>query len=116
MHTARVGFAGLSSLCEDILQAALRGRQDIELVAPWTQLPALAGHCEPDQRELLFIELVGTALPPSLRGLLVAAPGLTIVGLSPDARSVTLFTIREQRTVLLNCSASELWRLVTDAS
>ncbi len=114
MPTARVAFAGLSPLCEDILQAALRGRQDIEVVAPWTQLPTLAGRCGTDARELLFIELAGADLPASLRVLLVAAKPLTIVGLSPDARSATLFSLREQRTVLLNCSAGELWQSVAD--
>jgi hypothetical protein len=115
LHITRVAFAGLSPLCEDILQAALHGRQDIEIVAPWTKLPALAGHCEPDKRELLFIELLGSDLPASLRVLLLAAQPLAIVGLSPDARSATLFTICEQRTVLLNCSAGKLWQSVADA-
>jgi hypothetical protein len=41
--------------------------------------------------------------------LLIAAEPLKIVGLSPDARSATLFTISEQRTVLLDYSAGELW-------
>ncbi len=109
MQTARVAFAGLSPLCEDILQAALRHRPDIEFVHPWTQLPALAGKTQSDLRELLFVELLGNELPASLRMLLIAAEPLKIVGLSPDARSATLFTISEQRTVLLDYSAGELW-------
>jgi hypothetical protein len=110
--TARIAFAGLSPMCEDILQAALRGRPDIELIAPWTRLPALAGKGDSDLRELLFVELIGTELPASLRVLLVASEPLKIVALSPDARSATLFSIHEQRTVLLDYSAGELWSSV----
>jgi hypothetical protein len=109
LQTARIAFAGLSPLCEDILQAALRGRPDIEFVEPWTRLPALAGKGQSDMRELLFVELIGDELPSSLRVMLIAAEPLKIVGLSPDARSATMFTITEQRTVLLEYSAGELW-------
>ena len=115
MQTARIAFAGLSPLCEDILQAALRDRPDIEFVQPWTQLPALAGKGQSDMRELLFVELIGNELPASLRVLLIAAEPLKIVGLSSDARSATMFTIREQRTVLLDYSAGELWSSVTSS-
>jgi hypothetical protein len=112
-QTARVAFAGLSPLCEDILQAALRDRPDIEFVRPWTRLPALTGRVQSDIRELLFVELIGDELPASLRVLLIAAEPLKIVGLSPDARSATMFTITEKRTVLLEYSAGALWDSVT---
>lgn len=115
MPTARIAFAGLSPLCEDILRAALRERSDIELVEPWTQLPSLASETSPGMAELLFVELDGTDLPPALRVLVVAADPLKIVGLSPDARSATLFSIREQRTVLVDYSAGSLWRTVVIA-
>jgi hypothetical protein len=113
-QTARIAFAGLSPLCEDILQAALRDRPDIEFVQPWTQLPALTGCAQSDIRELLFVELIGDELPSSLRVLLIAAEPLKIVGLSPDARSATMFTITEQRTVLSEYSAGELWDSVAN--
>jgi hypothetical protein len=113
LQTARIAFAGLSPLCEDILQAALRDRPDIEFVQPWTLLPSLAGKGRHDLRELLFVELLDNELPSSLRVLLIAAEPLKIVGLSPDARSATMFTISEQRTVLLDYSAGELWNSVT---
>lgn len=114
METALIAFAGLSPLCEEILQAGLRERPDIELVAPWTQLPALGSNADPERRELLFVELVGTELPPAMRVLLVAAAPLKIVGISPDARSATVFTMHEQRTVLFDYSAAQLWGSVTN--
>jgi hypothetical protein len=115
LRTARVAFAGLSLLCEDILQAALRGRADIEFVQPWTRLPALAGKTTHGVRELLFVELLSNELPSSLRVLLIAAEPLRIVGLSPDARRATVFTISEQRTVLLGYSPGELWSSVASS-
>jgi len=116
MPTARIAFGGLSPLCEDILSAALRERPDIDLVAPWTCLPSLKGGAPPDPPEFLFVELTSAELPPALRVLLVAAEPLRVVGLSADARCATLFTIREQRTVLLDYSASQLWSAVAATS
>jgi hypothetical protein len=115
MHTARVAFAGLSSLCEEILLAGLRERPDIEMVTPWTRLPSLDNGAPEEPPEFLFVELDDPELPPALRLLLVAAEPLRIVGLSPDARTATLFTIREQRTVLFDYSAAELWGSVARA-
>jgi hypothetical protein len=116
MPTARIAFGGLSPLCEDILSAALRERPDLDLVTPWTRLPSLKGGAPPDPPEFLFVELPSAELPPALRVLLVAAEPLRVVGLSADARRATLFTIREQRTVLLDYSASQLWSAVADTS
>jgi hypothetical protein len=113
VYTARIGFAGLSPLCEDILRAALRERDDILLVEPWTQLPCLAGEAFPATPELLFVELQGADLPSALRVLTVAAEPLKIVGLSADARAATLFSIREQRTMLFDYSAGTLWEAVS---
>jgi hypothetical protein len=117
MYTARVAFAGLSSLCEEILLAGLRERPDIEMVTPWTRLPSLDGGAPEEPPEFLFVELDDPEpeLPPALRVLLVAAEPLRIVGLSPDARTATLFTIGEQRTVLFDYSATELWGSVARA-
>lgn len=112
MPTALIAFGGLAPLCEDILTAALRERPDIDLVAPWTSLPSLNGGARPEPPEFLFVELPGAELPPALRILLVAAEPLRVVGLSADARRATLFTIHEERTVLLDYSASELWSAV----
>jgi hypothetical protein len=115
MHTARIAMAGLSPLCQEILLAGMRERPDIELVAPWTSLPSLAGGAPPEAPEFLFVELRGTELPPALRVLLVAAEPLRVVGLSPDARRATVFTIKEQHTVLFDYSAAELWSSVASA-
>lgn len=115
MYTARVAFAGLSPLCEEILLAGLRERPDIEMVTPWTRLPSLDGGAPGEPPEFLFVELGDPELPPALRVLLVAAEPLRIVGLSADARTATLFTIREQRTVLFDYSAAELWGSVASA-
>jgi len=110
--SARIAFAGLSPLCEDILKAALRERSDVELIAPWTKLPSLSGAGVLGPAELLFVELDGRDLPPALRLLVVAAEPLRIVGLSSDARSATVFSLRERRTVMFDYSAARLWEVV----
>ena len=62
------------------------------------------------------IRRIDTARARTMPGvLLVAAEPLRIVGLSADARTATLFTIREQRTVLFDYSAAELWGSVARA-
>lgn len=106
MPTARVAFAGLSPLSEDILRAALARRPDIELVTPWTRLSSLARSQE--LPEMLLLELDGSTLPAALRAMLSAAPQLRIIALSPDARSATLFFVAEQRTVIFGYSAESL--------
>jgi hypothetical protein len=113
--SARIAFAGLTSLCEDIMRSALRERPDIEFVSPWTQLPSLTGNHRSRTPELLFVELVGTSLPHALRLLLAAAEPLKIVALSPDARQATLFSIKETRTILFEHSPAELWRAASGA-
>ena len=55
-----------------------------------------------------MIELEGSRLPRSLHALLGAAPGLSIVGLSADARTATIFSLRESNTVCFDCSAEQL--------
>jgi hypothetical protein len=108
--TTRVAFAGLSPMCEEILRAGLLQRRDIELIAPWTRLPLLCDEASLGLAEILFVELHGEALPPALRVLLVAAEPLKIVGMSADAKRATLFTLREQRTLMLGVTAARLWR------
>lgn len=113
MISTRVAFAGLSTLCEEILRAGLTQRSDIELVSPWTSLPVLGGDGTLGLAEVLFVELDGEELPPALRVLLVAAEPLRIVGMSPDATSATLFTLHERRTILFGVTADRLWRTGT---
>lgn len=108
LTSARIAFAGLSPLCEEILCAALARRPDIERVAPWTQLPALSAGAPDAAREMLVVELERPLLPGALRTLLAAAPQLRIIALSSDARSATIFGLVEQRTVLFDCSAEQL--------
>jgi hypothetical protein len=79
--TTRVAFAGLSRLCEDVLRAGLVLRPDIELVASWTRLAVLDG---------------------------VAAEPLKIVGMSRDASRAILFTLHEQRTLMLGATATRV--------
>lgn len=106
MPTARVAFAGLSALSEDILRAALERRPDIELVTPWTRLASLA--CSQDLPEMLLLELDEPALPAALRAMLAAAPQLRIIALAPDRRQATIFFVAEQRTVIFGWSAEDL--------
>jgi hypothetical protein len=106
--TTRVAFAGLSRLCEDVLRAGLVLRPDIELVAPWTRLPLLGGDGTLGLAEILFVELDGEELPSALRMLLVAAEPLKIVGMSPDASRAILFTLHEQRTLMLGATAKRV--------
>jgi hypothetical protein len=105
--TTRVAFAGLSRLCEDVLRAGLVLRPDIELVAPWTRLGLLDGEGA-GLAEILFVELDGDELPSALRMLLVAAEPLKIVGMSPDASRAILFTLHEQRTLMLGATAERV--------
>jgi hypothetical protein len=109
LPSARIAFAGLSPLCEEILRAALLRRPDIELVAPWTRLCALASDDSEVARELLVVELDQPVLPPALRAMLAAAQRLRVIALTPDARSATIFGLVESRTVLFDCSAERLW-------
>jgi hypothetical protein len=106
--TTRVAFAGLSRLCEDVLRAGLTLRPDIELVAPWTRLPLLGGEGVLGLAEILFVELDGDELPSALRVLLVAAEPLKLVGMSPDASRAILFTLHEQRTLMLGATAGRV--------
>jgi len=108
MPSARIAFAGLSPLCEQILRVGLARRPDIELVTPWTRLSSLGPPDAAGPPETLLIELQRPDLPPALRALLSAASRLRIAALSPDARSITVFQLLEQRTVLLHCSAEDL--------
>lgn len=104
--TTRVAFAGLSRLCEDVLRAGLVLRPDIELVAPWTRLLNNDGAL--GIAEILFVELDGEELPSALRMLLVAAEPLKIVGMSSDASRAILFTLHEQRTLMLGATAERV--------
>jgi hypothetical protein len=106
--TTRVAFAGLSRLCEDVLRAGLVLRPDIELVAPWTRLPLLGGDGNLGPAEILFVELESEELPSALRMLMVAAEPLKIVAMSPDASRATLFTLREQRTLMSSATAGRV--------
>lgn len=110
MRTARVAFAGLSPLCEGIFRAALARRPSVMFVSPWAHLPSLGPGSSPDTSEILVIELEGRTLPRSLHALLGAAPGLCIVGLSADARSASIFSLRESHTICFDCSADQLCR------
>jgi len=86
-------------------------RQEIEFVSPWARLPSLESDPGPDAREVLVIELEGDRLPRSLHALLGSAPGLCIVGLSADARSAHMFSLRETRAVFIDCSADQLCKV-----
>jgi len=108
MPSARIAFAGLSPLCEQILRAGLARRPDIELVTPWTRLSSLGTPDGATAPETLLIELERPHLPPALRALLSAAASLRIVALSPDARSATVFRLVEERTFLFDCEAQDL--------
>jgi hypothetical protein len=110
--TTRVAFAGLSRLCEDTLRNGIAERPDIEIISPWTRLPLLGGDGELGRAELLFVEFDGNELPPALRVLMVAAEPLRIVGMSTDASRATIFSLHEQRTVLVGATESRLWRRV----
>jgi hypothetical protein len=118
LGSVRVAFAGLSPLCEGIFRSALARRQEIEFVSPWAQLPSLASESESDAaaREVLVIELEGDRLPRSLHVLLGAAPSLCIVGLSADARTASIFSLRETRTVFFDCSADQLCRVLGEGA
>ena len=111
--TTRVAFAGLSRLCEDTLRAGIVRRPDIELISPWTRLPLLGGDGELGLAEILFVEIDGDELPPALRVLMVAAEPLKIIGMSPDAKRATVFTLHEQRTVIIGATDRRLWRRAT---
>ena len=113
--TTRVAFAGLSKMCEEILRDGLAQRRDIELIAPWTRLPLLGGDGTLGLAELLFVELDTDELPPALRVLMVAAEPLKIVGMSKDASRATLFTLHEQRTIMVGATAPRVWRRVSEA-
>jgi hypothetical protein len=108
--TTRVAFAGLSPLCEDVLRSGLAQRPDIELISPWTKLPLLGGDGRLGLAELLFVELVDEELPQALRVLLASAEPLRIVGMSPDASRATVYSLHEQRTILIGATASRIWR------
>jgi len=110
VKSTRVAFAGLSPMCEEILRHGLLQRPDIELVTPWTRLPLLGGDGVLGLPELLFVELEGEELPSALRVLMVAAEPLKIVAISPDATRATVFTLREQRTILFGVTSARLWR------
>jgi hypothetical protein len=112
LGNVRVAFAGLSPLCEGIFRSALARRQEIEFVSPWAQLPSLASESDAVVREVLVIELEGDCLPRSLHVLLGAAPRLCIVGLSADARTASIFSLRETHTVFFDCSADQLCRVL----
>jgi hypothetical protein len=102
-------------MCEEILRAGLVYRPDIEFIFPWTRLPLLGGDGALGPAELLFVELDADQLPPALRVLLVAAEPLKIVGMTPDASRATLFTLREQRTIIVGATAPQLWRRASEA-
>ena len=91
-----------------MLRAGLLLRPDIELIAPWTRLAVLDGDGAPGPAEILFVELDGEELPSALRMLLVAAEPLKIVGMSPDASRAILFTLHEQRTLMLGATATRV--------
>lgn len=112
MRSVHVAIAGLSPLCEEILRAAIVHRPEIEIITPWTRLASLDANVGPETCEMLICEIEGKSLPKALRALLAAAPHLRIVALSDDARSATVFAMSEQRMVLSDCSADELWSAV----
>ena len=113
--TTRVAFAGLSRFCEDTLRSGIAARRDIEIISPWTQLPLLGGDGALGFAEFLFIEIPGEELPPALRVLMVAAEPLKIVGISADARTATVFSMHEQRTILMGVTEARLWRRVQES-
>ena len=113
--TTRVAFAGLSKICEEILRDGLAQRPDIELISPWTQLPLLGGDGTLGLAELLFVELETDELPPALRVLMIAAEPLKIVGITKDASRATLFTLHEQRTVMVGATAPGVLRRASEA-
>lgn len=108
MRTVRVAFAGLSPLSEGIFRSALARRPSVVFVSPWAHLPSLGSDANPDAFEILVIELEGRQLPRSLHAFLGATPGLCIVGLSADARTASIFTLRESHTRCVDCSADQL--------
>lgn len=109
LPTARVAFAGLSPLCEGILRNALAKRCDIDLVEPWTRLSSVSASNSAAQPEILFLELDRHSLTAPLRAMLAAATGLRIIALSSDGRAATVFAMQEQRTVLQEKSAEDLF-------
>lgn len=108
MRTVRVAFAGLSPLSEGIFRSALARRPSIAFVSPWAHLPSLGSDANPDAFEVLVIELEGRRLPRSLHALLGATPGLCIVGLSADARTASIFSLRESHARCVDCSAEQI--------
>jgi len=108
VRTVRVAFAGISPLCENIFRAALSRRPAVAFVSPWAQLPSLGSDSSASAREVLVIELEGGRLPRSLHVLLGAAPSLCIIGLSADARTASIFSLRETHTLCFDCSAEQL--------
>jgi hypothetical protein len=112
LRTVRVAFAGLSPLCEGIFRAALARRPEVSFVSPWAKLPSLDSEMPADAREVLVIELEGRQLPRSLHVLLGCAPSLCILGLSADARTASIFSLREMRTQCFDCSAEQLCQVL----
>ena len=110
MRTVRVAFAGLSPLCEGIFRSALARRPAVTFVSPWAHLPSLVAETDPDARDVLVIELEGPRLPRSLHAMLGATPRLCIVGLSADARTASVFSLREFHTLCFERSAEQLCR------
>jgi hypothetical protein len=108
LRTVRVAFAGLSPLCEGIFRAALARRPEVSFVSPWSRLPSLGSDAPAGAREVLVIEMEGRELPRALHVLLGSAPNLCILGLSANARTASIFTLREMQTQCFDCSAEQL--------
>lgn len=113
--TTRVAFAGLSKMCVEILLEGLAQRPDIELISPWTQLPLLGGDGTLGLAEILFVELETSELPPALRVLMVAAEPLKIVGISKYGSKATLFSLQEQRSILIDADAPRVLHRVSES-
>ena len=108
MRAVRVAFAGLSPLCEGIFRAALARRPSVAFVSPWANLSSLGSDSNMGAREVLVIELEGRRLPRSLHAMLGSAPSLCIVGLSADARTASIFSLRESHSLFFDCSVEQL--------
>ena len=113
--TTRVAFAGLSKMCAEILLEGLAQRPDIELISPWTQLPLLGGDGTLGLAEILFVELETSELPSALRVLMVAAEPLKIVGISKYGSKATLFSLQEQRSILIDADAPRVLHRVSES-
>ena len=102
-------------MCVEILLEGLAQRPDIELISPWTQLPLLGGDGTLGLAEILFVELETSELPSALRVLMVAAEPLKIVGISKYGSKATLFSLQEQRSILIDADAPRVLHRVSES-